>query len=481
MHLKSGLFFLLFFSLSLGACLKKVPDAPPDTTGENPNLVANLTIKALKNKIQGQAISDTVIISGVVIMSDKHGNYYKKIVVQDSTGGLEIELDQPYLYKDFPVGRRVFIKCSGLFLGIKNDIFQLGYQPDANGYVSPIPAAMISKFVIGGRYPETLKIDTLAITDLSIPQNVANRINTLVTIKDVQFVDSQIQIPFALSPEEAPSTTRWLTDCNGALLPLQTSGYADFQAIKTPSGKGTITALYTRFKNEPQLLIRDTGDISFFDNRCNQLPAIGHKISILQLRQLYHGTAVDLPNYQISGVVISDRIYKNTPSSSLILQGGNSDAGILIQFQQTINYSHGDSLVISVHEATLHNSYGTLVLKNLPISQIQIISADKTIAPETPTIAQIKANPQSFVSRLVKINNIYWVNPTSTFNGQSGNLAFSDGTDTMSHFCEQEATFRNTLLPPNGASSITGYVFIRNNRIFLKMRNPKAPENDLKP
>ncbi len=78
-------------------------------------------------------ITDDVIIGGIVCMDDKSGNYYKKIVIQDETGGIEIEIDQTNLYTDYPVGRKVYVRCKGLFLGNYFDIPQLGATPDERG------------------------------------------------------------------------------------------------------------------------------------------------------------------------------------------------------------------------------------------------------------------------------------------------------------------------------------------------------------
>lgn len=472
----------LLFSATFFSCLKQSPDSPPDTTQQNPNLTVNASIEQLKSWPSGVAISGGRIISGVVVMSDKSGNYFKKLVLQDHTGGIEIELNQSYLYADFPVGRNVFVKCDGLFLSKKNGILQLGYLPDANGYVQPIPQPMIKDFLFPGKFPVTIHPDTVSITQLAVPKDAEQYLNTLVVLKDIEFVDSNTSVPYAQPSDISASTTRILRDCSGAQLPLQTSGYAYFQSVNTPSGNGTITALYTRFGDQPLLVIRDTTDIRFYGDRCNHFPPTRSLLTILQLRQLFagHTGTITLGNIQISGVVISDKNYKNTPAPSFVLQGGTNDAGIMIQSNQSPNFNIGDSVLISLNGGQLKNDYGSLSVKNISRSAIQVVGSHKIIEPKAATISQIKANPVSFDSRLVTIRNIHWLQFPTTFNGQSGNLNFSDGTDSMSHFCEQTATFKADPVTQNAALSITGYIFIQNNQVFLKMRNPDAPEDDLK-
>ena len=64
---------------------------PPET-----DLKANITIKELIGRYKGQAFAaiDTALyIEGVVTANDISGNIYKKIFLQDSTAGIDIEIE----------------------------------------------------------------------------------------------------------------------------------------------------------------------------------------------------------------------------------------------------------------------------------------------------------------------------------------------------------------------------------------------------
>lgn len=474
------LFYLigvLLLTATYAGCLKKQPEAPPDTSGQDPDLTANISISDLKSKALGTSLSGQLVIGGVVAMSDKSGNLYKKIIVQDGTGGIEIRVDRRDLYAELPVGRRVFIKCDGLFLGEKDGIIQLGCQPDANGYVSPIPSGKTADFISPGQFPVALQPDTFSLAQLATTAGNDRILNTLVVIRNVEFADSNSNVPYALPPDQSAATERILQNCSSAVISLQTSAYANFQPSLTPSGNGWITAIYTAFRGKPYLLIRDTSDIRFRQARCHSLPGPGQTVSILQLKQLYRGYALTLPDYRISGVVISDKTYKNTPANQMVIQDARGNAGIMVRFNQLSPYNIGDSLTINTKDAVIYNDYGTLALKN--VTQIQVEGQGKTIRPAPATVAQIMTSPKSYVSCLVRIADIYWTQPASTLSGQSGNLYFSDGTDTMAHFCEQGATFRSEAITGSTAAFITGYIFIRDRQPYLKMRNPKTPERDL--
>lgn len=260
--------FCIFLLCSV-SCLKKTYEGPPDTSGYDPELTITTTIAALTTMPQNIAIPDDITIAGIVIMDDRNGNYYNKIVIEDTSGGIEVLLDQSSLYNDYPVGRKLYIKCKGLFLGNFGDNPQLGYTPDNTGSVSNIPSALINDFVVKANHPNVITPDTLSIAQLS-DTSLANRyLNTLVAIKAVEFADANLGASYAQPGSIASATSLAINDCNGYAIMLRTSGFAKFQPYFTPVGNGTIVGIFTKYKNELQLYIRDTTDVNFYGDRCN--------------------------------------------------------------------------------------------------------------------------------------------------------------------------------------------------------------------
>src|SRR6478672_1887970 len=106
--LKMSLIAMMFagFAFALNSC-KKDFDAPPGPA--DPAIVANTTIAGLKamHTTAGayDVITSDIVISGVVVANDKSGNLYKQLIIEDSTGGLQISLDANSLYGTYPVGR----------------------------------------------------------------------------------------------------------------------------------------------------------------------------------------------------------------------------------------------------------------------------------------------------------------------------------------------------------------------------------------
>ena len=56
-------------------------------------------------------IEDDIVIAGRVISTDKPGNFYNQIYIQDETGGIEIKLGKNSLYNEYKLGQKVYVVC----------------------------------------------------------------------------------------------------------------------------------------------------------------------------------------------------------------------------------------------------------------------------------------------------------------------------------------------------------------------------------
>ena len=103
-----------------------------------------VTIAALKSRCTGAqaAVTEDITIEGVVTGNDLYGEFYKTLVVEDTSGGISIAVDATELYVDYPVGTAVTIHCNGLFLCDYGGKVMLGTRP-TDEYAGPgrIPQA----------------------------------------------------------------------------------------------------------------------------------------------------------------------------------------------------------------------------------------------------------------------------------------------------------------------------------------------------
>lgn len=253
------------------SCNKKF-DEPP--LYEEPNITPNATIAQLKARHsygEFEQITGDTTIAGIVVADDRSGNYFKSVVVQDESGGILIRLDQTSLFTSYPAGRKVYIKCKGLYLGDYNGLMQLGGGVDNTNPLQPslnyIASNLIDAHVIKGSLNNPVTPQVVSIADLT--SNIQNPYqNTLIQIDDLQFAPADTSKTYADAVTKA-SRNFTLKDCSGLPgITLRSSGYANFAGINVPKGNGSIIAVFSVFGSAKQLNIRDTSDVQFNNTRC---------------------------------------------------------------------------------------------------------------------------------------------------------------------------------------------------------------------
>jgi hypothetical protein len=441
---------LLAFAWVISACVKTEFDEPP-TGGAPVNITANTTIAAIKALHNGSnvVISDTstAIIKGQVIMDDKSGNFYKTIVIQDATGGIEVKFNDGYLYNKYPIGRNVYIKCAGLLIsdynGVKNlngGIIIENGVPSTRGLTSDQAELQVFKGEFEALIaPKVKKVNELLTADIS----------TLVQLEDMEFAAADANQPYADAVSQS-TVNRTIQDCNQAELFLRTSGFANFASANTPIGKGTITGVYSVFRNDQQFYIRDTNDVQMTGPRCGVNPNLSG-ISIADLRAAFASGSTSGPqDKKISGVIISDKDFVNTDVRNVVIQDGN--AGIAVRFSAIHTFAKGDKIDIDVSGLELSEFNGLLQINNVPANNA-IKTGTGTITPRVATITDILANKEAWESTLIQVKGAMFTS-TGTYNG-SKNL--QDATGTMAVFTRGAATFSGNPIP-SGTIELTAIV-----------------------
>ena len=443
---------VLGVSLTLTSCLKQEFDAPPDMTGYDPGLPVNMRIDSLKILMASSGIPRKIdsnwTISGIVTADDRSGNFYKQIVIEDSTGAIHVLIEANSLYTKYPVGRKVYIKLQGLYFGYYAKLPQLGYVPDATGSMTNIPPAVLDKHIVRANFPNEVPVTTFE--DLSQLKTVNNAmINRLVEINNVQIAMADTNKTYAQPSALASATNVNIEDCNGNKMIIRTSGYASFQPYNLPNGKGKLTAVYTVFNNTPQLVIRDTNDLKFHDERCG---ANAPMITLDSMRKRFTGTQLTLGDALVKGVVISDRASGNINSQNLVLQDGNR--GIVIRFGSNHTFDLGDSLVINVSGGALGEFNSLLQISGIDAGNVSRIATGKTVTPQVVTLGTLTgAAFESYESTLVKVMNV----TTTAIGTYSGNKTITDGTGTIVLYTANSATFATSPMF-TGIRTITGVV-----------------------
>lgn len=462
------LLLLALLGFNFTACREDNFDEPP-INGADPNLKATISIADLKdfyrdsiiafNKIV--TIDSNWVIAGVVTADDKSGNFYKTLVIEDSTAGISIRIDQTDAYTQFPFGRRVFVKLKGLVMGDYGQLIQIGGYIDNTGTspeAAPIPSALISDHLFGGQYglnPQPAKVTLL---DLNNTDKWQNR---FIELSNVEFDPADTAQPFA-DAVLLQSVNRIVKDCNGGEIIVRTSGYCDFATTLTPTGKGTMKGIFTIYNSDKQMALRNAADVKMDSTRCNGAGGPATLINISDVRNIYSGTTTNINgSYYILGVVTTDRTTSNINSRNLFIQ--DNTGAICVRFASSHSFNLGDSLYINVSGQSLGEFSSLLQIgtstPNVPLAAVTILATGKSVAPRVATIAQILANMSandSWESSLVSINNATITSSTGSTT-YAGSVQINDGTGVMTLYTATGALFSGIAFP-TGTVSITGNI-----------------------
>lgn len=436
--LKQFSLFALLISLTTWGCIDREFDEPP--VGELPDLEANATIAQLKalHTVGGASnlVTEDWVVDGVVIADDESGNFFKNIVIQDETGGIAIRLNSTGLYNDFPVGRKVFLLAKNLYIGDYNGLHQVNGSVDA-----ALEEVLIPEHVIGAERGQTVAPKVVTMAELQNTTLYNSLVNTLIQINDVQFAQADAGAAYADAANQF-SINRNVEDCSGNSIILRSSGFADFAAELTPTGKGSIVAVVSIFGNTKQLNIRDLDDVQMAGDRCGGVGPGGDVIPINDVRGLFNsGTTAGPDGKTIKGVVISDRSAVNTDTRNIVLQ--DVSGGIVVRFSAAHNFDLGDEVEVSVAGQELSEFNGLLQVNNVPNNAATSTGTGTLPTPRVATVAEINANLNAWESTLVKVN-------AATLSGgatYSGSRTLSDGTGTIILFTRSQATFSGAALP----------------------------------
>jgi hypothetical protein len=453
-------------------CSKKF-DAPPPY--EEPGVPVNTSIMQLKAKHTAGAfeqIKEDITISGIVIGDDKSGNLYKQIVIQDSTGGIVIRLDGSALYTSYPVGRRIFVKCRGLYISDYNRLVQLGGGVDktdpAGPELAPIAVNLQEQYLVKGALNQA--ITPRVVTPAQLTSQMMDSLqSTLVQLEHMEFAAGDTAKTYADTSKAVSAVNYVIRNCDEGSITLRNSSYASFAGIPLPKGNGTVVGIFTVYGSTRQLNIRDTSDV-----HCNNARCSGSVESTVQhiadLRAMYKGSGIVLETHHtIKGIVVSDHSAGNIADNTIVLQEGNGLAGIRIHFATAVNFELGDSLEVDVNGLSLEEYEGTLELNNVPGGNA-VKTGKGTIAPRVVTAAQLgdAAFFKQWESTVVSLQGV--TASGGTGGTWQGTVTLTDGTGTANVFTSEQAVFAKTAYPA-AIRSFTGILTTLNGQKMLTCRN----------
>ena len=179
------------------------PDEPawfvPYTEETLPDFSGTFTtikdLKAMYKNGKPMEITGNVWIKGQVTSSDKTGNIYRELYIQDKTGGIDLKLGKSSLYSEYSLGQWVYVHCDGLTLGAYNGMPQLGLEADqttTNDYETSYidVQVIIDQHVFRGAFDKPLK--PVEVTEADVKASLSAGFKgdlwgKLVTIKGLTY------------------------------------------------------------------------------------------------------------------------------------------------------------------------------------------------------------------------------------------------------------------------------------------------------
>lgn len=270
--MKSGILniksFIYFIGLSLLAVSCYRFEEPP--VQEPVKMETTMTIAQFKALYPGapyEITDPSIVISGVVTSSDKSGNVYRSLYIEDETAGLEVKIGKTGLYNDYPCGMRLYIKPELLCLGAYGGSVQLGAASTQEKY-------------------ETSYIDVQPLIDRTIFKGAMEKLPDALVISSSSDINDDavcrfVKIMNASYQGSSSGLNTWAVKADSDLgieaaygeqnfkvgdkqIVVRTSGYASFADTKVGmeiNDKCNISGILTKFNSTYQLVIIDLNDV----------------------------------------------------------------------------------------------------------------------------------------------------------------------------------------------------------------------------
>ncbi|MCZ4317652.1 DUF5689 domain-containing protein [Aequorivita viscosa] len=272
--------FLILLGLLVIACVQDDDYKIPEINVEEPNVDVNENIISIKERYRGyepkiieagDGSNRALYIEAYVVSSDETGNIYKSLIIQDKpenpTAGVAISTNATDLYTKYEPGRKIYFRVDGLYIGQYAELPTIGIQDGDE--IGRINIDDFEERILRSTETDSLVPQLVTIAEAVDNDNNVALLNTLVKFENVQFPDGLAGVAHYANPDNTYGVNRDVENCEGELIFLRTSGFADFKAILLPEGNGTLTAILSRFNNDVQLFIRDIDDVQMEGERCD--------------------------------------------------------------------------------------------------------------------------------------------------------------------------------------------------------------------
>ncbi len=233
--------------LTFSSC-KKEFDEPPVPEIPTGNVKTISELKALYFSQGAKSISEEWSTFGVVSADETSGNIYRTVYIQDATDAITLRL----------------LSSGGVYQGDSVRVYLKGTRlDDVNGVIS-IDSVDVDQNIVKQSTGNQVQPLVLTIDQLTDGQE-----SKLVQLNDVQFTDAFIGQTYADAVTLSSKNTE-IEDCDGNIIIVRNSGYANFANEIITANKGTLVGVLSEFNGDKQIFLRALTDVQMNDTvRCN--------------------------------------------------------------------------------------------------------------------------------------------------------------------------------------------------------------------
>ncbi len=224
----------------LGACGY---DRHKDVDVALPEVVPNALVEVLDGYAEaGVVVEEEVILVGRVVANDASGNFYREIVVEDSSGGVRIAIGGWDIAALYPLGVEVAVYAQGLAVAREDGVLTLGREiyDWSGGEVEPIePREEFRRRVVVTDYAVAMEPRAAVLEELT-----ESDLGRLVEIEGVTYV-GEPAVGWGTT-EYGSEADREFVDDDGRVVLVRTSKYADFAERRVPTERVKICGILYR-------------------------------------------------------------------------------------------------------------------------------------------------------------------------------------------------------------------------------------------
>lgn len=229
-------------------------------------------------------VDTDIVMKGYVSSSDRSGNFYKEIYIQDNfenpTAAIKVIINQVDLHNKFNKGREVYIKLRDLQIGeerVGNGVITIGGGTETDQFgttVTSLGTNQVNSKMF--RSPASSTMDIVPLS-LSFDQVTENHVGMFVQFDGVEFPES-LNGKRYFDPIEDFDTQRTMQTCGANYIEfiLETSSFSDFKNELLPTMNGSIAGIIAKdyFGEVLLMTLNTTDDVNFESERCTLLTPI---------------------------------------------------------------------------------------------------------------------------------------------------------------------------------------------------------------